>query len=281
LFRDDAEQVPGRPRDKQFATEELSQTGDVDLHRRRRGARRTLAPDGIDEALRWNEFVRVQQQHREHGALLSPSQGERPPILDSLEGAEEPKFDHSRPIVTARRGGVQGSPFSGRLAVACTLPLMLPGQVMKNRFPILVVCLCVAATTAGSTVAARMSRSPVPPALVGTWRKTVTAATWRKHQIFYEAAGNWAITISKSGLTRIFAPPADSSGTALTTMRAAASGASLLFGPTADGFCPNAASYKAQLSAHTLALKAGKDVCEARRILLSDGSWTRSAPRMR
>lgn len=128
---------------------------------------------------------------------------------------------------------------------------------------------------AGQRSAAPRTRAALPPGLVGTWGKTVTYATWHKNHIYYEIAGNWAIAISKRGVTSIFEPPGEPSAYPLTTMRVAVAGASVVFGPTADGFCPGKAAYTWKVTGRTLALNVVKDDCDARRVLLSAGAWTR------
>jgi hypothetical protein len=50
---------------------------------------------------------------------------------------------------------------------------------------------------------------------------------------------------------------------------------SVVFGPTADGFCPDPASYCWTVSGRTLRLTLERDDCTARSILLTAGTWTR------
>ena len=54
--------------------EGLSQLGDVDLDRVRRRPRRILRPEQLDQPLRCDQFARVQEQHRQEGALLGRAQ---------------------------------------------------------------------------------------------------------------------------------------------------------------------------------------------------------------
>jgi hypothetical protein len=146
---------------------------------------------------------------------------------------------------------------------------------MTKAASILVTLAIFVSTAAGATSAAVRSPSAVPSAVTGTWTKTVTAATWRKHQIYYETAGRWALVISKRGITSIFQPPGDPTGSPLTTMRVAGDGSSVVFGPTADGFCPNSASYSPKIRSGRLALVVRNDACDARRVLLTTGTWKR------
>jgi hypothetical protein len=119
-----------------------------------------------------------------------------------------------------------------------------------------------------------MAASAPPPApLVGLWGKTITAATWHNSGIDYEAAGHWGLAISKSGVASILNLPGRP-GYLITTMRLTATRGSVVFGPTADGFCPGKASYTWKASGKTLTLKLVKDGCDARRVYLT-GVWQR------
>jgi len=131
------------------------------------------------------------------------------------------------------------------------------------------VVLAVAVVLPVATgIAAPTTRATVPAPLVGTWGKTMTAATWRKHGEYAEPAGDWAIAITKGGVTSLFAPkPYD----LLTTMHVAATGTSVVFGPTADGACPTRGTYTWKVSGRTLSLKLVKDACSPRRILYTAG----------
>ena len=148
---------------------------------------------------------------------------------------------------------------------------------MKRSVTIMIwtVAVTAAASAVASTRAAPNAREAVPPKLVGVWGKTVTAATWRKYQIFYEPAGHWSIAVGKGGVTAIFMPPGIVSDPPLTTMQTSASGTAVMFGPTADGFCPGKARYRWKVFGRTLTLTALKDDCTARRVLLEEGAWLR------
>jgi hypothetical protein len=77
------------------------------------------------------------------------------------------------------------------------------------------------------------------------------------------------------GVTSIFNPPDKPDVNPLTTMRATVPGKSVVFGPTADGFCLNKASYGWKVAGRTLVFTAANDECAARRVLLTAGTWTR------
>lgn len=138
------------------------------------------------------------------------------------------------------------------------------------------VAFVTGATAVGSTPAAPTIRDAVPAGLVGTWGKTIPAATWRKNGIYYEQAGHWGIVIAKRGVTGIYEPPGKPSGFALTTMHVMGTGGSVVFGPTADGFCAGNASYRWKVSGRALRFEVVKDGCDARRVLLTAGAWTRT-----
>ena len=105
----------------------------------------------------------------------------------------------------------------------------------------------------------------------------MTLATWHKNLVFTEPGGHWAIVISKGGVASIFLPPGKpSAADPITTMHVAGSGASVVFGPTADRDCPAKASYTWKISGPALVLKAVKDGCNLRRILLTASTWKRA-----
>ena len=116
----------------------------------------------------------------------------------------------------------------------------------------------------------------VPPSLVGTWGKTLTAATWHRNGIDYESPGHWGIQVSAGSVTGILAPPGTSDTPPLTTMHTTVGGASVTFGPTADGFCPHRATYTWKTAGRMLVFKLVRDDCNARRVLLTAGTWTRT-----
>src|SRR4051812_33840958 len=96
----------------------------------------------------------------------------------------------------------------------------------------------VLAAAAIAVAHAAAAGSAVPAGLVGTWGKTVTAATWKKHGISYEPAGHWSIRVAAGGRTALVMPPGTADMGPLTTMHTRVTGRSVTFGPTADGFCP-------------------------------------------
>ena len=142
-----------------------------------------------------------------------------------------------------------------------------------KRALILIGCVALVAVIAVASTSA--ARSAVPAGLVGTWGKPITTATWHKHYVYVEQGGHWSIVVAKGGITSIFGPPGEPNAYPITTMRAVAAGASVIFGPTADGFCPTKATYRWKASSRTLAFKVVSEDCSVRRALLTAGTWRR------
>jgi hypothetical protein len=154
---------------------------------------------------------------------------------------------------------------------------MRSGAMRKS--VLILVCGLAALTAATAFASARAtptSRTAVPKALVGTWGKTITYATWHRNQIFYEAAGHWGFAMTSRGVASIYEPPGKPDGYRLTTMHVAVAGATVVFGPTADGFCSGKAAYRWKVSGRTLTFTTVKDDCDARRVFLSAGGWIRA-----
>ena len=114
----------------------------------------------------------------------------------------------------------------------------------------------------GSATPSRQSK--VPTALVGTWVKTITAATWKKNNVSGERAGVYSVTISKDGTATL-----GIGSFSFTRISATASGTTLRLGATDDAACPTAASYTWSVAGRTLTLHLKGDDCDPRRVLLS------------
>ena len=69
--------------------EKRAKTGDVTLDRVSGGSGRVLTPDVVDQPLDRNDFVRMQEQHGEHDALLRASERHRDPVDADLEWPED------------------------------------------------------------------------------------------------------------------------------------------------------------------------------------------------
>jgi len=145
----------------------------------------------------------------------------------------------------------------------------------RSRITRSVGVLLVVAAVLGASVGMVAAAGGVPQSLVGTWTKTVKASTWTKHGITYEKAGHWVITFSNNGVLTLFQPPGTKANL-VTHMSASTAGAALVVGPTADGFCPDKATYAWTVSGTHLLIGGGtEDNCDARTILFSVGAWKR------
>jgi hypothetical protein len=82
----DPEQIAGRARQEPSVAELVAQPRDVDLHALGHRRRRRAAPH-LDEELRREDVVGVQQQHREQRSLLAPAERERAVAIDDLQRA--------------------------------------------------------------------------------------------------------------------------------------------------------------------------------------------------
>jgi hypothetical protein len=81
--------------------EHLAQTREVHLQRLAARLRRSLLPEGVDQAVGGDDLVRVQEQDREQRPLLGAADVHLPPVLDDLERAENPELHRAS---TARLG---------------------------------------------------------------------------------------------------------------------------------------------------------------------------------
>ena len=103
LVRLDTEQVAGRPRDDPLA--ELSpQAEHVVLQRRLRAGGRLVVPDAVDQSLRRDDLVRVEQEQREHRAPLRPTERQSLLAVEDLERPEDPELHGSHENTGLRAG---------------------------------------------------------------------------------------------------------------------------------------------------------------------------------
>ena len=133
--------------------------------------------------------------------------------------------------------------------------------------------LAAMAASSGSATTDKLSTVSAP--LLGTWTKTMTNKTWRKHGVTYENPGHWGITILNDGRLNLLEPPGQPPDI-LTHMSAMTVGPSLVVGPTADGFCVQKVGYTWKVTGSTLVIAGGaKDNCVPRRVLFTVGKWTK------
>ena len=86
-------------RGDRIAAQQLAQVRDVALDDIRRGIRRPLVPDPVDQAVDRDGLIGVREQDREHGALMAAGERDRLTIDERLERSEDPEFDAHRPIL--------------------------------------------------------------------------------------------------------------------------------------------------------------------------------------
>jgi hypothetical protein len=72
-----------------FGSEPASQPRDMGLERPASGLRGLFSPHGVDEVVRGDGPVQVEQQVREHSPLLGASDGDRAVAIRGSEGAQE------------------------------------------------------------------------------------------------------------------------------------------------------------------------------------------------
>jgi len=95
--------VAGRPGHELLARQQLAQPGDVPMQRGRRGLRRLVAPELVDQAVGGDDLVGVEQEKREEGAALPASELERTVAIEHLERPEQPKLHAMPPSGPPRR----------------------------------------------------------------------------------------------------------------------------------------------------------------------------------
>ena len=98
----DLELVARRASQKPVTAEQLAQTRDVELHHRRGGRWRPLAPERVDQLVGRDGLVRPQEQRRQQGALLTAAERDRLTALDGFERPQEQELDHGQRIVPRR-----------------------------------------------------------------------------------------------------------------------------------------------------------------------------------
>ena len=96
LLSSDLQDVAGSARDESLRPEELSERDDRVLQRRRRGLRRLLAVELVDELLRRDDAPGAQEQRDEERALPRPPEGDLALLVPHLERAEDPELLHVR-----------------------------------------------------------------------------------------------------------------------------------------------------------------------------------------
>jgi hypothetical protein len=150
---------------------------------------------------------------------------------------------------------------TSRSPILCSLGVVLSVVTMSG------VSIGSAATARGGSV---------PQGLVGTWGKSISLATWKRHQISDEPAGHYAIKIAASGLTSLYHGNDPTMATvtfAFTTMPAVVSRHTVTFGSTADGVCAGKGTYRWVVTGSKLAFAVVKEGCSPRMVLMTAGTF--------
>src|SRR5438132_4827993 len=106
LLSPNPQHVAGRLRNQDVRTENLPQLRDEVLERRRRGPRRLLAPQDVDQTVRRDNATRVQQEEGEHRALFRPAQRESLVAVAHFERAKYEELELAPRCADRNLGGL-------------------------------------------------------------------------------------------------------------------------------------------------------------------------------
>ena len=96
LRRVDLEHIAVHARLQQSWAEQLPELRDRVLQGRRGRPRWVVAPEPIDDPIRRERLVRVQEQERDKCALVPPGERYLGVSVDDLERSEDPEFEHAQ-----------------------------------------------------------------------------------------------------------------------------------------------------------------------------------------
>jgi hypothetical protein len=94
-----------RPRHVRWL-EELPQIGDIGLDRRLRLTRRAITPQLIDQPIRGNHPIRIDQEQRKHSPLLGTPERQPPLAVPDLERTEDPILELRQSAERTTESGV-------------------------------------------------------------------------------------------------------------------------------------------------------------------------------
>ena len=80
----------------------LPELRDVDLHAVGGGCRGIVAPERIDEAIARHDAISLEEQQREHAALLETTEWNDARVVDHFEWSEDSELDQRPPLSTTR-----------------------------------------------------------------------------------------------------------------------------------------------------------------------------------
>ena len=114
LAAGDADQVTGAAAQDRLVPEQLAQPRHEHLKVVRGARRRLRAPDLLDQGVGRDDLVRADKERREQRALLRAPQGERSPVVENLEVAEDAvlhrrSFDRAPALCKTRSGAGSGA----------------------------------------------------------------------------------------------------------------------------------------------------------------------------
>jgi hypothetical protein len=110
LARVDAKPVTGRLRLQAVLAQQLAQLGHVDLQRLRRRLGRLVVPERVDQTVRGDGPVPLQEERGEQRPLLRAAQLERAAVVEDLERAQDAEFHGWLPATLTPKGaGGQGT----------------------------------------------------------------------------------------------------------------------------------------------------------------------------
>ena len=135
------------------------------------------------------------------------------------------------------------------------------------------VCVVLSVLASWASVGTVEATSGVPPSLVGTWGKSISAATWNKDHLNGEPAGRYAMKIEQNGRTGLYSGSVGGGALPLSTMTAAFSDHTVTFGATSNGVCPGRGIYHWVVSRSKLKLAVSKDGCRLRVVFLTAGPF--------
>ena len=99
----DAEDIARRFRgERAVVAEEPAELRDVDLHAVGGGCGGIVAPERIDEAIARYDAISLEEQQREHAALLETTEWNDARVVDHFEWSEDSELDQRPPLSTTR-----------------------------------------------------------------------------------------------------------------------------------------------------------------------------------
>lgn len=134
-----------------------------------------------------------------------------------------------------------------------------------------VLALAGLVAPAGDVNAAATRASPVPPALVGCWRRNVTAADFRRAGTAGLPVGVFSMSIKAAGAVPVFTPGTTCGDDPDFTTRFAVAGVRVTIGTVL--YCVSKGVYSWKVVGRSLTLRAVADATCPLRVGLFTGVW--------